>query len=182
MLKPQLDVQRDRTVRHAVSRATWLGTRLVCETVTLAKVVNTQHSVSSQYLHLEARRFKYLTAAMEVISFKTPLLFLFSFPLCSLTRSSTFTPAFPASSCRRPAPSGTRSPWTAGGPPGPCPRPSPSASAPPARRRAGPVPPPSSWSQTGSPARAAAPRRSSLCLLATSRRQKRKRRGDIGIL
>lgn len=61
MLNPQLDVQRDRTVRHAVSRATWLGTRLVSETVTLAKVVNAQHSVSSQYLHLEARRFKYLT-------------------------------------------------------------------------------------------------------------------------
>lgn len=61
-------------------------------------------------------------------------------------------------------PSGIRSPWRAPGFPGPCPQPSPSASALPGQTPACLVSPPSSWSQTGSPAPPAAQRRSSWCL------------------
>lgn len=74
------------------------------------------------------------------------------------------TPASPAPSCHPPGPSETRSPWTAQDSPGPCPQPSPSASAPPVQRPACLVSPPSSWSRTGSPAPAAAQKRSSLHL------------------
>lgn len=97
------------------------------------------------------------------------LLKSFSPPL--LHSSSAFTLASPARSCHRLVPSGTRSPWTARGPPGLCPRLSPSASAPPAPRRACLVSQPSSWSRTGSPAPPAAQRRSSLYLEERERQE-----------